>query len=86
MRAAFSDLRFDVEQMVAEGDTVACRLTVYGTHTGPFMGMQPTGRTIAVPHMIRVDDNGMGHDHWAVMDDLGMMQQLGAIPAQPVPA
>lgn len=88
MRSAFPDLHFDIEQMVAEGEMVACRLTVYGTHQGPFMGIEPTGRRIAVPqmHMVRVLEDGKGHDHWAVMDDLGMMRQLGAIPAPPVPA
>jgi predicted ester cyclase len=44
LRTAFPDLRFEIEDLIAEGDTVAGRLTMNGTHEGPLMGMSPTGR------------------------------------------
>jgi predicted ester cyclase len=70
--------------MLGEGDEVAVRLTVRGTHQAVFNGIPPTGRRIAVEHIhiARIVD-GKGVDHWAAMDTLGMLQQLGAIPAGP---
>ena len=44
--AAFSGARFEIHQMVAEGDTVAVRYTFHGTHTGELDGIAPTGRTV----------------------------------------
>lgn len=86
-RRAFPDLHFAIEDMVGEGDRVAVRLTVTGTHEGAFKGIPATGRRIAVEHIhiARIVD-GRGVDHWAAMDTFGMLQQLGAIPArQPAP-
>lgn len=82
LRTAFSDLHFTIEELVAEGDTVAARVTVSGTHRGPFMGIAPTGRSFqqAQMHFVRFRDS-KGIEHRAVRDDLGMMQQLGVIPA-----
>ncbi len=80
LRSAFPDLHFTIEELVAEGDTVAARVTLSGTHLGPFMGMAPTGRSVrqAQMHFVRFRD-GKGIEHRAVRDDLGMMQQLGVI-------
>ena len=81
-RRAFPDLRFEIEELVAEGDIVAGRLTMSGTHEGPLMGMPPpTGRAVRQDHMhfVRYRD-GRAIEHWGVRDDLGMMQQLGIIP------
>jgi predicted ester cyclase len=81
LRTAFPDLHFEIEELVAEGDTVAGRLTMSGTHEGPLMGMPPTGRSVRQEHMhfVRFRD-GKGVEHWGVRDDLGMMRQLGLIP------
>jgi predicted ester cyclase len=81
LRTAFPDLRFEIEELVAEGDTVAGRLTMSGTHEGPLMGTPPTGRSVRQDHMhfVRFRD-GKAVEHWGVRDDLGMMQQLGVIP------
>lgn len=81
LRTAFPDLHFEIEDLVAEGDTVAGRLTMSGTHQGPLMGMPPTGRSVQQDHMhfVRFRD-GKAIEHWGVRDDLGMMQQLGVIP------
>jgi len=78
LRSAFPDLHFTIEGLVAEGDTVAARVTLSGTHLGPFMGMAPTGRSFrqAQMHFVRFRD-GKGIEHRAVRDDLGMMRQLG---------
>ena len=82
LRTAFPDLHFEIEELIAEGDTVAGRLTMSGTHQGPLMGMSPTGRSMQQAHMhfVRFRD-GKAIEHWGVRDDLAMMQQLGAMPS-----
>ena len=81
LRTAFPDLHFTIEELVAEGDTVAARVTLSGTHLGPFIGIAPTGRSVrqVSMHFVRFRD-GKGIEHRAVRDDLGLMQQLGVIP------
>jgi predicted ester cyclase len=81
LRTAFPDLRFEIEGLVAEGDTVAGRLTMSGTHEGPLMGTPPTGRSVRQEHMhfVRFEE-GKAVEHWGVRDDLGMLQQLGLMP------
>lgn len=81
-RAAFPDLRVTVEDIVSEDDKVAVRLTFRGTHGGEFMGIPPTGKTLTIAAIAidRVSD-GKITEHWVVRDDLGMLQQLGVIPA-----
>jgi steroid delta-isomerase-like uncharacterized protein len=82
LRAAFPDLHFTVEELVAEGDTVMGRVTLSGTHQGSFQGMPPTGRSFQQEqmHPVRFRE-GKAIEHRAVRDDLGMMRQLGLIPA-----
>lgn len=82
LRTAFPDLHVTIKELVAEGDTVAGRVTMSGTHLGPFQGIPPTGRTFQQDqmHFVRFRD-GKGIEHRAVRDDLGMMRQLGVIPA-----
>ena len=81
LSTAFPDMHYTVEELVAEGDTVVTRVTVNGTHLGPFQGIPPTGRSFqqAQMHFIRFRD-GKVVEHRAVRDDLGVMQQLGVIP------
>jgi predicted ester cyclase len=81
LRTAFPDLHFAIEDLIAEGDTVAGRLTMNGTHTGPLMGMPPTGRAVRQAHMhfIRFRD-GKAIEHWGLRDDMGMMRQMGLMP------
>jgi steroid delta-isomerase-like uncharacterized protein len=91
LRTAFPDLHFEVHDMLAEGEIVAFRSTMTGTHTGTFAvlpGRQipATGRRIAVPHMhfVRMV-NGKTTDLWHVWNIPMMMQQLGVVAApQPV--
>ena len=82
LRTAFPDLHFTIEDLVAEGDTVAGRVTMSGTHLGPFQGIPPTGRSFqqAQMYFVRFRD-GKAIEHRAVRDDLGMMRQLGVIPS-----
>jgi steroid delta-isomerase-like uncharacterized protein len=82
MREAFPDLRLTLEDILAEGDKVAFRYTMEGTHQGDFMGMPPTGKAFSVGGMIigRIAE-GKGAERWANLDTLGLMQQLGAIPS-----
>jgi predicted ester cyclase len=80
LRTAFPDLHFTIEDLVAEGATVTGRVTMSGTHEGPFMGMPPTGCSVRQDqmHIVRFRD-GKAIEHWGVRDDLGMMRQLGVI-------
>jgi len=82
MRSAFPDFRVDVEDMIVEGDKVAVRMRMSGTHQGDFMGMPGTGRRFAVTtiDIVRVVD-GKAVEHWGATDTMGMMQQLGATSA-----
>ncbi|MBC6468370.1 ester cyclase [Actinomadura alba] len=82
-RTAFPDLEYEIEQVVAEGDTVALRMVMKGTHAGPLpgSGLPGTGKSVEVPqmHLVRFADDKIA-EHWALRDDLGMMRQLGVIP------
>ena len=82
LRTTFPDLHITIEELVAEGDIVAGRLTMSGTHEESIMGMPPTGHAVRQDHMhfVRYRD-GKAVEHWGVRDDLGMMQQMGVIPA-----
>lgn len=81
LRAAFPDLHWDFEDLVAEGDKVAIRITMHATHRGAFFGIPPTGKQVTVSgiHIMRYA-NGKLVEHWGNNDDLGMMQQLGVVP------
>jgi steroid delta-isomerase-like uncharacterized protein len=80
LRTAFPDLHFTIEDLVAEGELVAGRLTMRGTHQGPLLGIAPTGRAVqqAQMHFMRFRD-GKAVEHWAVRDDAGLLRQLGVI-------
>jgi steroid delta-isomerase-like uncharacterized protein len=84
LRTAFPDIHYDVEEVIAEDDKVAARTTMRGTHTGPFMGIPPTGRRVvqAQIHILRFV-GGKAVEHWAVRDDLGLLRQLGMLPDRP---
>lgn len=81
-RAAFPDLRLTAEDIVAEGDLVVTRWTAVGTHDGELFGVAPTGRQVTVTgiSMARIVDDRIVED-WTSWDALGLMQQLGALPA-----
>lgn len=81
MRAAFPDLRWVVDEVVAEGDKVVSRFTWTGTHRATFLGIQSTDRKVTVKGVVidRLADGKMA-DSRILMDTLGMMQQLGVVP------
>jgi steroid delta-isomerase-like uncharacterized protein len=80
-RAAFPNMSYRVEDMIAEGDKVVDRLTWQATHQGELMGIPPTGNLVTVTemHISRIAD-GKIVERWGQPDMLGLMRQLGAIP------
>ncbi len=78
LRAAFSDLRFELQEVVAEDNVVIAAVTMTGRHTGSFNGIEPTGRRInhKQAHVFTLTNGQIGH-HRAVRDDLGLLRQLG---------
>jgi steroid delta-isomerase-like uncharacterized protein len=82
LRSAFPDFKATIDDIVAEGDKVVIRQTWSGTQKGEFMGVPPTGKSISIGviDIIRLAE-GKFVEHWGQMDSMGMMQQLGAIPA-----
>jgi steroid delta-isomerase-like uncharacterized protein len=81
-RTAFPDLRATIHEQIAEGDKVVTRKTLSGTHQGDFLGIPPTGKhvDIAVIDILRLTD-GKITDHWNIVDQIGLLQQLGALAA-----
>ena len=78
-----ADATFTIDDVIAEGDQIAVRLTSSATQVGEFMGMPPSGKHYEIEeiHIFRVRD-GRITEHWHQFDQLGMMRQLGAMPAQ----
>lgn len=83
MRAGIPDLHVSVEEVIAEGDRVAGRLTMGGTHSGTLLGIPATGKRADVGVMLiaRFDADGRWAEDWVSWDQVGLLQQLGAIPA-----
>ena len=79
---AFPDLHFKVEDILAEGDKVAYRLTVSGTHKGEFQGIPPTNKKVSFTStgISNIVDGKVAED-WVDADTMGLMQQIGAIPS-----
>ncbi len=77
--SAFSHLRIEIVQQVAEGDRVVTQLTTRGEHSEPFYGLPPTGKDVSLSTM-RIDrlQDGRIAEHWSVADVAGLMQQLQA--------
>ncbi|HLZ63418.1 MAG TPA: ester cyclase [Ktedonosporobacter sp.] len=77
---AFSDGHCTIDQMIAEANTVATRLTFYGTHTGSFQGIAPTGKRVVMPalDMARYE-GGKLVEHWGGPDQMSLLQQIGAL-------
>ena len=81
--AAFPDAIATIEDILAEGDKVAIRVTWRGTHKGEFMGIVPTGKKINITNtaILRIAYSKLT-EIWATADTLRFMQQLGTIPSQ----
>ena len=80
LHETFGELRFEIEDEIAEGDKVVQRVTMSGRHIGPLMGREPTGARFAVRHVYlwRIAD-GQIAEHWGSRDDLGLLGQLGIV-------
>jgi predicted ester cyclase len=94
LRKAFADLRWDIHEVVAEGEMVVVHCTMSGRHVKPFVSYDedgsvdevfpPTGKRFATTqtHWLRIEA-GQVIEHWANRDDLGMAKQLGWVPPTP---
>ena len=81
-RAAFPDLQATIEDLIAEGHKVAVRGTLRGTHPGELLGIPPTGAQVTVPLIdINRIEAGKLVERWGEADMLGLLHQLGVIPA-----
>ena len=82
LKTAFPDLHYTVDDSIDSGDRIVHRLTARGTMKGDFMGMPATGKraTWTEIHIGRVA-NGRLTEHWGLVDQLGMLVQLGIVPA-----
>ena len=80
----FPDIDFQILDTVVDGERVAMRFRVTGTHTGDFQGIPATGRKMAVQGMtiMRFRDGKIA-ERWNQFDQMGLMQQLGMIPTSP---
>lgn len=95
LRAAFEGLSYEIHHAVTEGELVTVNSTMSGRHTAAIVfynqdgtvdtAFPPTGKTFAITqsHWFRIE-NGKIAEHWANRDDLGMAQQLGWVPPNPI--
>ncbi len=81
-RTAFPDLNLTIEDQIVQGDEVVTRYIARGTHRGDLMGIAPTGKKVTVTGMV-LDRYSHGKliESWNQTDNLGLMQQLGVVPA-----
>jgi predicted ester cyclase len=79
--AAFPDLHFTIEDLIAEGDKIVYRYSATGTHKGNLNGIEATGKPVTITGMVisRIV-NGKVQEDWEQTDMLGLMQQLGVVP------
>ena len=80
MLAGFPDYQTIIDDLFAEGDKVAARITMSGTNTGSFMGIPPTGRQVSFTgiYIARIA-NGKIAEHWGEEDGVSLLQQLGVL-------
>lgn len=82
-RAAFPDMKVTMDDAIVEGNQIAARFTMTGTHKGEFQGVPATGKSVTIGGIDIVRfEGGMAAEHWGYTDQLGLMQQLGVIPAE----
>jgi predicted ester cyclase len=80
MLAGFPDYQTTIDDLLAEGDKVAARITMSGTNAGSFLGIPPTGRQVSFTGMyIARIENGKIVEHWGEEDGISLLQQLGVL-------
>ncbi|MBI2263922.1 MAG: ester cyclase [Armatimonadetes bacterium] len=80
--AAFPGAHLTLEDVLVDGEKAACRYTFRGTHKGDFMGLSPTGKMVTMTGMTILHFSGAKCiERWNEADIMGLMQQLGAVPA-----
>src|SRR3984893_19139160 len=84
---AYPDARITIDDQLVDGDRIVTRWTGRGTQTGQLMELPPTGKKVAVAG-VQIDrfSGGKIVESWTLFDQLGMLQQLGAVPAPRQPA
>ncbi|HXG36790.1 MAG TPA: ester cyclase, partial [Dehalococcoidia bacterium] len=84
-RGAFPDIVYDIQQIISEGDKVMVHWKAQGTHQGEFRGVSPTGKRITYSgfDLYRMV-NGKIVERWGQNDDLGLLEQLGAVSVPPL--
>lgn len=84
LATVFADQRWEIHEVIGEGDTVVVHCTHHGRHVGDLMGLPPTGREVAYEyvHFLRFLD-GKAVEHWSLRDDMTLMRQLGVVPERP---
>lgn len=85
--APFPDLEFVFADVIGEGNYVVGRGVISATHRGEFFGVPPTGKKVhwTGTRLFRVNEEGLITDGWVNIDMLGLMQQMGVVPAPPMP-
>jgi predicted ester cyclase len=86
LRSSLPDLRVTMEHLLAEGDVVAARIRVEGTHIGPGLGVEPTGQAVRFTGMLMARiSQGRIVESWTNLDQLGLLRQVGALPLETGP-
>jgi steroid delta-isomerase-like uncharacterized protein len=81
IRAAFPDLQMTADDLIVEGDRLAARSTMRGTHEGDFMGIPASGKKVEVSNYDFVRfENDQAAEHWGAIDSDALMEQLGVAP------
>ena len=85
MQSAFPNMRWEPEEVLVDGDRAVARVRFNATNDGEFMGMPATGKNVSIQviDIIRFSEDGLAREHWGVLDMMGLMQQLGAVPGGP---
>jgi predicted ester cyclase len=80
-RQGFPDVRFRIDDLIAEGDLVMVHVFFEGTHLGPFLGVPPTGRSVRATgvELARLHEGKVIEERWHLYDELGILRQLGAV-------
>ena len=82
LRGALPDIHMTIEDIMADGDKVTVRITVTGSHKGGHLGVAPTGKTVRIAGIVMVRiANGQIVEGWNSWDQLGLLRQIGAVPA-----